>query len=105
MADISSAQMQGAEINGTKIVCVSIVDIEHRSAYLKFLVRRLRRIFPGVSLLGAFWKHDAGNTRLADIAGLIPDRVKSLAEAVAYCVNLAMAEAARPHAELQAQAS
>ncbi len=105
MADVSSAQMQGAEINGTKLVCVSIVDIEHRGAYLKFLVRRLRRIFPGVNLLGAFWKHDAGNIRLADIAGLIPDRVKSLAEAVAHCVSLAMADAAKPQAELQAQAS
>lgn len=105
MADISSAQMQGAKINGAKLVCVSIIDIEHRGPYLKFLVRRLRRIFPSVSLLGAFWKHDANNIRLAEIAGLIPERVKSLSEAVAYCVNLAMAEAAKPAVELQAEAS
>ncbi|MBC8038049.1 MAG: AI-2E family transporter [Rhizobiales bacterium] len=105
MADLSSAQMEGAEINGTKIVCVSIFDIEHRGAYLKFLVRRLRRIFPSPSLLGAFWKHDADNIRLADIAGNIPDRVKSLAEAVAYCVNRALADAAKPTVEAQAQAS
>ena len=105
MADVSSAQMQGEKINGTKLVCVSIVDIEHRGAYLKFLVRRLKRIFPSVKLLGAFWKHDTENIRLADITGLIPDRVKSLSEAVAYCVNLAMAEAVKPQVELQAQAS
>jgi len=105
MPDISSAQMQGAEINGAKLVCVSIIDIEHRGAYLKFLVRRLRRIFPGVKLLGAFWKHDPESLRLADIANLIPDRVNSLSEAVGYCVNLAAAEPAKPELELQAQAS
>jgi predicted PurR-regulated permease PerM len=104
MADVSSAQMQGTAINGAKLVCVSIVDIEHRNAYLKFLIRRLRRIFPGVKLLGAFWKHETDNIRLADVAGLIPDRVKSLSEAVAYCLELAMADE-KPQVELQAQAS
>lgn len=105
MQEISSAQMQGAEINGTKLVCVSIIDVEHRGAYLKFLVRRLRRIFPRVQLLGGFWKHDPENFKLADIANLTPERVNSLSQAVAYCVNLAIAEPAKTRVELQAQAS
>ncbi len=67
MAEVSTAHMQGAEITGVKLVCISMLDIEHRGAYLKFLVRRLRRILPGVSLLAALWKHDADNARQMEI--------------------------------------
>ena len=98
MADISAAHLQGATINGTRLVCISIFDIDHRGAYLKFLVRRLRRILPHARFLGAFWKHGDDNARLAEIAGIVPDRVKTLAEAVAYCVKQASINSTEPAA-------
>ena len=98
MADISAAHLQGATINGTRLVCISIFDIDHRGAYLKFLVRRLRRILPHARFLGAFWKHGDDNARLAEIAGIVPNRVKTLAEAVAYCVKQASINSTEPAA-------
>lgn len=108
MADVSTAQMQGAEITGVKLVCISMLDIEHRGAYLKFLIRRLRRILPGVTLLGGFWKHDEDDVRQKQIIGSVPvdGRVKSLAEAVAYCLHQATSEvsatATKPAAAVEA---
>ena len=98
MADVSAAHMQSATVNGTKLVCISIFDIDHRGAYLKFLVRRLRRILPHARFLGAFWKHGDDNARLAEIAEIVPDRVRTLAEAVAYCVKQASIQSPEPAA-------
>lgn len=99
MSDISSAQMQGDAVVGAKMVCISLFDIENRYAYLKFLMRRLGRIFPSVPHLGGFWKFDASDTRQADMitkAGLV-DRVGTLADAVAMC--LARAAVDKPPVE------
>ena len=101
MAEVSAAHLQGAEVNGTKLVCISIVDIDHRGAYLKFLVRRLRRILPHASFLGAFWKHDKTNVRLTEIAGIVPNRVTTLAEAVEFCLAQAMKDAPQPVLEAE----
>ena len=109
MTDVSSAQMQGDEIFGVKIVCISILDVEHRGAYLKFLVRRLRRILPGVSLLGGFWKHDETDVQHMGIVGsvAVDSRVRSLQEAVTYCLVLAAKDAgaiaAKPVAAMEVQ--
>jgi predicted PurR-regulated permease PerM len=102
MADISTSHMQGIEMNGTRLVCISMLDTEHRGAYLKFLVRRLRRILPGARLLGAFWKYDEEDKRVKDIAAIVPEKVKSLAEAVDYCVAQAMKDAPKPEPEAPA---
>jgi predicted PurR-regulated permease PerM len=92
MAEVATAHMQGAELNGTRLVVISIFDVDHRGAYLKFLVRRLRRILPHASFLGGFWKHRDGNAKLAEIADIVPHRLKTLAEVVDYCVKLAVVE-------------
>ncbi len=96
MADVSNAHMQGVELNGTKLVVISIFDIDHRGAYLKFLVRRLRRILPHASFLGGFWKHREGDAKLAEIAEIVSNQVKTLAEVVAYCVKQALVETPEP---------
>ncbi len=101
MADLSSAQLEAAAINGTGLVCISMFDVAHRGAYLKFLARRLRRILPHASLLGGFWKYSNGNTSIAEIAGIVPNQVKSLAEAVAFCLNKAVTVADGPIAAQQ----
>ena len=91
MTDVSTAHMQGTEHSGVKLVCISMLDVEHRGAYVKFLIRRLRRIFPGVNLLGGFWKYSDSDPRKMDILGgaTVDGKVKSLAEAVAYCLQQA----------------
>jgi len=90
-ADVSTAHMQGTELSGVKLVCISMLDVEHRGAYVKFLIRRLRRIFPSVILLGGFWKHDENDPRQMQIIGsvAVDHTVKSLAESVAYCLQQA----------------
>lgn len=93
MANVSAANLAGSEINGTKLVIISMIDIDHRGAYLKFLVRRLRRILPHARFLGGFWKHEEGNIQLAEISGIVPDTVNSLAEAVAFCAGEALKDA------------
>lgn len=88
MSEISSAQLQGDAVAGVKFVCISLFDIENRYAYLKFLMRRLGRIFPSVPLLGGFWKFDASDKHQSDMiakAGLV-DRVGTLADAVSMCL-------------------
>lgn len=88
MSEISSAQLQGDAVAGVKFVCISLFDIENRNAYLKFLMRRLGRLFPAVPLLGGFWKFDASDKHQIDMiaeAGLV-DRVGTLADAVSMCL-------------------
>ena len=97
-ADVSAASLAGTEIEGAKLVIISMLDVDHRGAYLKFLVRRLRRILPHSRFLGGFWKHDEGSVRLAEISAVVPDTVKSLSEAVAFCVDQAMKDAPLPAA-------
>ena len=94
MAEVSATHMRAVEITGVKLVCISILDVEHRGAYLKFLVRRLRRILPGGHLLGGFWKHDDDDVRHKAIVDNIPvdAKVKSLAGAIDYCLREAAKE-------------
>ena len=94
MVEVSAAHMQATEFTGVKLVCISILDVEHRGAYLKFLVRRLRRILPGGHLLGGFWKHDDDDVRQKAVVDNIPvdANVSSLADAIAYCLREAAKE-------------
>ena len=89
MADLTAAQMQGDAIGEAKLVCISIFDVTHRSAYLKFLARRIKRILPRAGMLGGFWKQSNGKAALAEIAVIVPDQVRSLVEAVAFCLSRA----------------
>lgn len=93
MSDLSSAQVQGGPIDGAKLACISMFDIENRGTYLKFLVRRARRVLPGLPLLGGFWKNDPNSTQyqrvLQDCA--IDLSVNSMADAIAKCEALAKA--------------
>ncbi len=94
MAEVSVNHMQIVEITGVKLVCISLLDVEHRGAYLKFLVRRLRRILPGGHLLGGFWKHDDDDVHHKAIVDNIPvdAKVKSLADAIDHCLREAARE-------------
>ena len=107
MTDVSSAQMQGDTITGVKMVCISIMSVEHRGAYLKFLAGRLRRILPGVSVLAGFWRPDEKAAPQDSVASktAVDFKVSSLEQAVTYCLaQAAKDEAPQPVAAPEFQA-
>ena len=73
------------------------------------VIRRLRRILPGVSLLGGYWKHDENDAQRMGILGSVQvdGTVTSLAEAITYCLVQAAkdagATAAKPVAAMEVQ--
>ena len=91
MADVSAAHLHGIETTGIKLVCISMLDVEHRGAYVKFLIRRLRRIYPQVTLLGGYWKYESterGPTA-NEAAAVVDEKVSTLAGAIGFCLKAA----------------
>jgi hypothetical protein len=96
VADVSAANLGGLKIEEAKLVCVSMLDVENRSAYVRFFIRRVRRILPGVPILGGFWRldqDDPGHRRFLDQLATAAS-VRTLAEAIGYCLEQARADAA-----------
>lgn len=86
--DLSAAHLKGATIEGAKLVCVSMLDVQNRHAYARFLVRRIARILPGVPILGGFWRLDEdGPGRLGPLA--VTASARTLREAIAYFLERA----------------
>jgi hypothetical protein len=96
VADVAAANLAGAKVKEAKLVCVSMLDAGNRYAYVRFFIRRVQRILPGVPILGGFWRldqDDAGHRSfLSQLA--IASSVRTLAEAIAYCLAQARANAA-----------
>jgi hypothetical protein len=92
--DISSASLQGLKIEEAKLVIVSMLDVENRGAYLKFLVRRIRRILPAVPILGGFWKLDPGDRQNQQILNQlsIAASAQSLKEVIDECLKRARSD-------------
>jgi predicted PurR-regulated permease PerM len=89
-AEIASAQLQGREFAGVKLVCLVMLNVERRGPYLKLIARRLRRLFPDVKRVGAFWSREKGETRVLELSpdlGLQP-LTASLEETMTLCRSL-----------------
>jgi predicted PurR-regulated permease PerM len=92
-------------LDGIQLVCLSALDVGERSAHVRFFVRRLRRAAPEAILMGGFWKLDPETRRGKEVIDRVSvDKVvTSLRDAVAFCVQAAMASAepapAEPHDE------
>lgn len=84
MGDIASVHLQGSAVEGARIACISMFDIANRGTFLRFLVRRLGRILPGVPLVGGFWRFDPEEPGHAQVLNAAPvsGHVQSLQEAV-----------------------
>lgn len=90
-AEIASAQLQGREFAGAKLVCLVMLNVERRGPYLKLIARRLRRLFPGAKRVGAFWGGEKGKAGMAE---MFPDLdlqpvTASLEETLTLCRTLA----------------
>jgi hypothetical protein len=87
-------------LSGIQLICLSALDVGERSAHVRFLVRRLRRSAPDAILMGGFWKLDPETRRGKEVIDSVNvDKVvSSLHDAVAFCVQAAMA-AAEPAAD------
>jgi predicted PurR-regulated permease PerM len=94
VADVSAANLQGAMIEEAKLVCVSMLDAENRGAYVRFLIRRIGRILPGVPILGGFWRLDRDDPEHRRLLDQLPiaASVKTLGEAIDYCRQQARAD-------------
>jgi predicted PurR-regulated permease PerM len=89
-AEIASAQLQGKEFGGVKLVCLVMLNVEERGPYLKLIARRLRRLFPDVKRVGAFWGREKGEARVLELSpdlGLQP-LTASLGETLTLCRSL-----------------
>ena len=69
-AELASAQLQGKEFTGVKLVCLVMLDVGRRGPYLKLIARRVRRLFPEVKRVGGFWGLERGE---AGAAMMLPD--------------------------------
>jgi len=105
VADVSAANLQGATIQEARLVCVSMLDVENRNAYVKFLIRRIGRILPGVPILGGFWRLDQDDPGHRQLLGqlAIAASVRTLAEAMDYCRERARADPAAIGAKLRSE--
>jgi predicted PurR-regulated permease PerM len=85
-----------------RIVCLSYFDADVSLTRARFAIRRLRRRLPGVKILAGFWQIESANTSDLCAETKADFCVTKLAEAVAFCVKEAQAEAspgdARPPA-------
>ncbi|WP_428391620.1 AI-2E family transporter [Lichenicoccus sp.] len=84
-----------AELDNTQaaMICLCVVEAGAQAAHLRFATRRLRRIFPGVPVMVAFWPADLdapAERRLREVVDA-DLHAASLREAVVLCLQQARA--------------
>jgi predicted PurR-regulated permease PerM len=96
-ADVKHGALRREDTDGARLICISALDVNERSAQVRFLARRLKRSAPGALLLGGFWKLDPDDTRAKDIIDTVAvDRiVQTLKDALGFCLQTATSEPAR----------
>lgn len=87
----SPVHLRELNIEGVKLICVSMLDVKEKGAYTRFLVRRLKRAMPDTYILGAFWRmtsqdpNDRGLLAMIEVNG----SAHSVREAYAKCLEMA----------------
>ncbi|WP_407524350.1 AI-2E family transporter [Methylobacterium oryzisoli] len=93
---VSRSQIHSLDAQGTRMVCVSYLEISGSPAHLRYLVQRIRRRLPDAQILVGLWPAD--DALLADSearASLGADAyVSSLRQGVEACLEAAGQEAA-----------
>jgi hypothetical protein len=79
----------GASSQGRpSLVCISYFGAKFSPTHARFLIRRMRRQYPGVPVLAAFWAVDQnGGEKRASAAAEADFSAINLAEAVDICVS------------------
>ncbi len=99
-ARLSKAEIERLDVSGVAMICLSALD-GSSPAFLRFVLRRLRRRAPDAQILvGAWWRRDG----LRDGDGEIDDAVKepkvtTFVDALRYCLSQAD-EPAAPRSEV-----
>ncbi len=105
-AEVKHGALRHQDLDGVRLICISALDVNERSAHVRFLARRLKRSAPDAVLLGGFWKLDPEEARSKEIIDSVAvDRVvASLKDALGFCLQAAMAAPAgktdRRHGEV-----
>jgi len=80
---VSVGGLAGSDLTNVQILCLSCLS-PHFSAHLKFLIRRLRRRYPGTTIVAGFWG-------LRDAPPLPADRLAEIgADAAVYSLREAL---------------
>jgi hypothetical protein len=88
-SEFSSARIFSYDMSGISLICLSYLAAAGAPSQPKFLIRRLRRIVPGVKIVAGFWTQDvdaAAPEKLAQEAGADAIAI-TLREAVDYCLG------------------
>ncbi len=83
--------LQIAGLDEVRLVCVSALDVQERSAHARLLMRRIRRTVPEAYLLCGFWKLDPDSERAKSIIESITANatVSTLRRALSTCLEKA----------------
>ena len=82
---ITVTQLAEIDLSRVKLVWLSSLDAAHSNAHVRYSVRRLRRLAPGLAFCGAFWDgHDAKamleQALIASVASTVEAAVQSTIE-------------------------
>lgn len=84
---LSKAEIEKLDVSGVAMICLSALD-GSSPAFLRFVLRRLRRRAPGAQILvGAWWRRDGLRESDGEIDDAIKDpKVTTFVDALRYCL-------------------
>jgi hypothetical protein len=88
---VSRANVQGLDVTGVAMVCVSYIDISGTPAHLRYLLKRLRQRVPDAPLLVGLWPAEEAVLSDPELRGMVGADyyVTSLRDGVAACLEAA----------------
>jgi hypothetical protein len=88
---VSRSNIQGLDVSGVAMVCVSYLDIRGNPAHLRYLLKRLRQRLPQAPLLVGLWPADEAVLTDAELRAMVGADyyVTSLRDGVAACLEAA----------------
>ncbi len=101
---ISRSELPTLQTHGTPMLCLCYLDLEGGISHVRYLLRRLRRVLPGLPMLVGIWPQGAPTLQDERIRTAIgaDHYVTSLQEAVEACAAV-LQHAQVPSAQIEAQ--
>ena len=92
---VSRANVEGLDVTGVAMVCVSYIDISGTPAHLRYLLKRLRQRLPDAPLLVGLWPAEEAILADPELRSMVGADyyVTSLREGVAACLEAAKKDA------------
>src|SRR5215203_4084838 len=88
---VSRANVEGLDVTGVAMVCVSYIDISGTPAHLRYLLKRLRQRLPEAPLLVGLWPAEEAVLSGPELQSMVGADyyVVSLRDAIAACLGAA----------------